>query len=143
MKQIIQNYSKNNLVMIESIISFSLFIFTLLHTDILKEHLSFSIMIGLILYYMIFLELVRALIDFTFEKEHKFKVRYIYDMGIIFLIRELLVSITSNHHHIEEELMFLTISTVLLIVLFVLRIYDAKTFKYLENCDNCKHNFEV
>jgi uncharacterized membrane protein (DUF373 family) len=133
--------SKDNLIILETSVAFVAFLLTLYFS---KTHfeVSFSSIIGLILYFMIFIELTRALFDFILESEHKFKVRYLYDMGIIFNIREILVTITSNHHHIKDELIFLAVSTLFLLVLFVLRIIDAKTFKYTDKCNSCSHFFE-
>ncbi len=125
----------------EVIIALILFVLTLLNMDLSHMKIGFITVIGLLLYFMIYVELIRAIADFIFDSDHKFKVRYIYDMGIIFIIRELLVTLTANHHHIEKELIFIGISIVVLIVLFVLRIYDAKTFKYLNNCDTCIHSY--
>jgi len=135
-----KNDKRHDLIYIEAFLAFILWGMTVYYSEE-TIHISFSSVIGLILYYMIFIELVRATIDFIFGDEHKFKVRYIYDMGIIFIIREMLVTMAAKHHHISDELIFLSISTGLLIVLFVLRIYDAKVFKYTDKCNSCSHEF--
>jgi uncharacterized membrane protein (DUF373 family) len=133
--------SKNTLIYFEILIATILFTFTIFST---KEtiHISFPSIIGFILYFMIFVELTRALIDFIFESEHKFKVRYIYDMGIIFIIREILVTITSKHNSIESEINFLSFSLIILFVLFILRIIDAKTFNYIHTCSTCSFDYK-
>jgi uncharacterized membrane protein (DUF373 family) len=132
---------KDKLTYVEVFIAFILFTITIYST---KEnfHISFSAIIGLLLYLMIYIELVRAMFDFIFGDEHKFKVRYIYDMGIMFLIREILVTMAANHYTIEKEITFLTISSIILVLLFGLRIIDAKVFKYTENCENCIYTFK-
>jgi uncharacterized membrane protein (DUF373 family) len=77
--------------------------------------ISFAYGVGLILYIMIFIEMYRALFDFVFDKEHKLKVRYIYDMGIIFIIRELLVLMTEKTIHFDHYIV-LIITLILLVI---------------------------
>jgi len=131
----------NKIIYIEVIIAFIFFTLTLFFSRE-QYHMSFSTTIGMILYFMIFIELTRALIDYIFSEEHKFKVRYIYDMGIMFIIREILVTITSKHSVIEKEIIFLSILSFFLILLFLLRIFDAKVFNYLDNCSSCEYTFK-
>ena len=131
---------KDKLIYLEVALATFLFIFTLTYIEE-PIHVTFSAIIGLILYLMIFVELIRALFDFILDDEHKFKVRYIYDMGIMFIIREILVTMSSKHHTIIEEVPFLLISAIFLVILFHLRIKDAQVFKYTDKCENCSHNF--
>jgi len=137
----VQTLKKDSLILVETAVATLLFGLTLYNSDT-ELHINFSIMISLGLYYMIFIELTRALFDFVFGEEHKFKVRYIYDLGIIFLVREILVVITANHHHIEEEFSYLIVSGSILVVLFILRIVDAKVFNYNNKCDTCIHHYK-
>jgi len=133
----IKEFKKNKLTYFQSFVAFILLLFTFIFNE--KEfYITFSTVIGLILYYMIFLELIRTTMDFIFDNEHKFKVRYIYDMGIIFVVREILVVLAASHDTIEKETTFLIISFITLFFLFILRIYDAKTFKY--NTENYTKN---
>jgi len=138
--QICNKISKENLTFIEVIFAFISFTLTFLYMET-KFIVEFSSIIGLFLYFMIYVELVRALFDFVLSETHKFKVRYIYDMGIIYIIREILVTITANHHHIVEEIPFIGISLVLLAVLFIMRVVDAKVFNYNNQCNACTHEF--
>lgn len=133
--------SKEKLTFIETGIAFIFLVFTFYFS---KEHfeVSFSSMISIALYFMIYIELTRAIFDFILSDEHKFKVRYLYDMGIIFNIREILVTMTSKHHHIADELLFLGVSTGFLIILFILRVIDAKVFNYVNKCGDCVHSFK-
>ena len=128
-------FTKEVITFIEIVISLILFTFTMYHT---KEviTINFSSIIGLILYFMIFVELVRALVEFIFEKEHRFKVKYIYDMGIIFLIREILVTITTKHDYINTEITYLSIASIILITLFTLRMIDSRSYIYNNTCDD-------
>jgi uncharacterized membrane protein (DUF373 family) len=79
--QICNKISKENLTFIEVIFAFITFALTFLYMET-KFIVEFSSIIGLFLYFMIYVELVRALFDFVLSETHKFKVRYIYDMGI-------------------------------------------------------------
>jgi len=136
----VQTIKKDSLTLVETIVATIIFGITLYYSE-KPIKIEFSSMISLGLYYMIFIELIRALFDFVFGEEHKFKVRYIYDLGIIFLVREILVAITANHHHIEEEFSYLIVSGSILVVLFILRIVDAKVFNYNNKCDTCVHHY--
>ena len=142
MKNICNKLPKDYLTFLETAIAFIAFVLTIIYSETHFE-ISFSTIIGLVLYFMIFIELTRALFDFILGDEHKFKVRYLYDMGIIFNIREILVTITANHHHIQDELIYLGVSTTLLIVLFILRIVDAKVFNYVDKCNSCSHSYDA
>ena len=136
----IKEFKKNKLTYFQSFVAFILLLFTFIFNE--KEfYITFSTVIGLILYYMIFLELIRTTMDFIFDNEHKFKVRYIYDMGIMFIIREILVTMAAKHHTIIEEIPFLLISAVFLLILFHLRIKDAQIFKYTDKCDGCVYTY--
>jgi uncharacterized membrane protein (DUF373 family) len=142
MTNICNKLPKDYLTFLETIIAFIGFSLTVYFSE---EHIEigFTGIISLVLYFMIFIELTRALFDFILGDEHKFKVRYIYDLSIIFLIREILVAVTSNHHHIQDELVYLGVSTTLLIVLFILRIVDAKVFNYVDKCNSCSHSYDA
>lgn len=63
---------------------------------------SFPVFIGFALYYLVFLEITRAIVEFIADAEHRLKVKYMYDGGIIFVLREILVASTVNHHHIQK-----------------------------------------
>ena len=114
-----------NKLFIELLLAMCLFILTIYYSKE-KVEISFSSIIGLLLYFMIFLEVVRATGQFIFDKSNKFMPEAIYNMGIIFLIRELLVTLTAKHDYIEKELSFLIAVVLVLLILFSLRLLESK-----------------
>jgi uncharacterized membrane protein (DUF373 family) len=124
---------KNNL---EIILASSLFLVALYYTMTNNSHtvgLSFPVIVGFGLYFLVFLEISRAILDFIFDSEHRIKVKYIFDGGIIFVVREILVSSTLNHSTIMHEIPYLIVMFVILVTLSSLRYIDYK-YNPRENC---------
>lgn len=118
-------FTKNIIIFIELVVASLLFAFTLYFTEGVHE-INFAAITGLILYFLIFFELSRAVIEFIFDDEHLFKVNYIYDMAIIFIIREDLVIITTEHQHIENELTYLFVTGVMLAMIVGVKISESR-----------------
>ena len=84
--------------------------------------MSMAVFVGLILYYLVFLELIRTIVEFIIED--RIKIKYIIDGSILFTLREILVATSINHHHIETELTYVGLMTGLMILLFIFRYID-------------------
>lgn len=118
-------FTKNIIIFMELVVASLLFIFTLYFTKGVHE-INFASITGLILYFLIFFELSRTVIEFIFDEEHLFKVNYLYDMAIIFIIREDLVIITTEHEHIEHELTYLFVTGIMLAMIVAVKIFESR-----------------
>lgn len=87
---------------------------------------SFAMFIGYALYYIVFLEISRTIVDYALDSQHRIKVKNLYDGGIVFIIREILVNATVSHHHIEKEYSYLIVMGIILTILVILRYVDYK-----------------
>jgi len=91
---------------------------------ILFFKLNFYKTILLLLELMVLIELIQML--FTFFKRQRIKIRYMIDASIIYIIRELLISLT-NH---PQELKTVILYTSLIAVFFFFRYLSIKiTYK--------------
>ena len=97
---------------------------TILFLIILIFHLDFYKIVLLLLEFMVLVELTQML--FIFFKRQRIKIRYMIDASIIYIIRELLISITSHPNDLKSILLY----TSLIGVFFVFRFLAIKvTYK--------------
>jgi uncharacterized membrane protein (DUF373 family) len=101
-----------------------------------QYELSIAVFVGYAFYFIVFLEISRAIVEYVFDGENRIKVKYIYDTGIVFTIRELLVTTTINHHKIIEEIVYICVMSAILILLAILRYVDYK-YNPKNLCEKC------
>jgi len=98
------------------------------------QHMSMAIFVGLMMYYLIFLEISRTVVEFIVED--RIKMKYLIDSGIIFVLREILVTTSIHHSHIDKEVLYIFIMVSIFIVLIAFRYLDINLNLKEKNCDS-------
>ena len=117
----------------------------------LSYFFSISTIIIQVLSFLILMEIVRTIYDYITHPEHRVKMRYIIDGGILFGMRELFVgwimlksttSVTLFGILIPNALVGFVIMAISILVVGVLIFYRFKVMQsspdYLEKCNDCK-----
>jgi len=100
--------------------NYELLLSTLIFTMILATHYPFYKAIILMLEFIVIIEVVKMISDFVVKR--KLRLRYVIDVFIIFLIRDVVILVTSPKKEFEAILFLLFV----ILVFFVFRVMAVK-----------------
>jgi len=100
--------------------NYELLLSTLIFTVILATHYPFYKAIILMLEFIVIIEVVKMISDFVVKR--KLRLRYVIDVFIIFLIRDVVILVTNPKKEYEAILFLLFV----ILVFFVFRVMAVK-----------------
>jgi len=100
--------------------NYELLLSTLIFTVILATHYPFYKAIILMLEFIVIIEVVKMISDFIVKR--KLRLRYVIDVFIIFLIRDVVILVTNPKKEFEAILFLLFV----ILVFFVFRVMAVK-----------------
>ncbi|HEY9190899.1 MAG TPA: phosphate-starvation-inducible PsiE family protein [Sulfurovum sp.] len=99
---------------------YELFISALIFTLILVTHYPFHKAIILMLEFIVVIEVVKMISDFVVKR--KLRLRYVIDVFIVFLIRDVVILVTNPKKEFEEILFLLFV----ILIFFIFRVMTLK-----------------
>lgn len=130
-KNIQNGFSFNSRIILELIVALTLFSFIFL------DYVSLFTVIAHLLSFIIVLEVVRMLMEFSFNKNHVMKLRYVIDGAILFFLRDLILIVSDENYKLEyvEDKVFFLLKVIS--VLFIFRILALLFSPNDKNCEQC------